>query len=300
MSDPSRHQIAEAFRTIQADICRNLEQLDGKEKFSSDTWKHHEGGGGHTRVIQHGNLIEKGGVNFSEVWGTLPEPLQKEFGPDTNDFFATGVSIVLHPNSPAVPIIHMNIRYFETNNGKKWFGGGIDLTPHYIDPVLAKKFHTRLKNTCDKHASFYYEKFKDWADQYFFIPHRNETRGIGGIFFDHLLPAENQNWHQVFEFVCDVGRTFYPTYEEQVLTQRNKPVLEQHKKWQQLRRGRYVEFNLVYDRGTKFGLQTNGRIESILMSLPETAGWLYNFQAEEGSQEQYTLQNLKKGINWLE
>jgi coproporphyrinogen III oxidase len=299
MTDPNRQQIADAFRTIQADICQNLEQLDGKEKFSNDTWKHQEGGGGHSRVIQHGNMIEKGGVNFSEVWGTLPEPLKKEFGDSVKEFFATGVSIVLHPYSPHVPIIHMNIRYFETDSGRKWFGGGIDLTPHYIDAGLAKKFHTQLKNVCDKHSPEYYNKFKTWADDYFFIPHRNETRGIGGIFFDHLTPAEGQNWQQLFDFVCAVGRTFYPAYEEQVLATREKPAGEAQKKWQQLRRGRYVEFNLVYDRGTKFGLQTNGRIESILMSLPETAGWLYNYQPAEGSPEQMTLQHLKKGVDWL-
>jgi len=299
MTDPTREQIASAFKKIQTSICSNLEKLDGKATFTNDDWRHEEGGGGLSRVIQNGNLLEKGGVNFSEVWGTLPEPLKKEFGADATTFFATGVSIVLHPNNPLVPIIHMNIRYFETNSGKKWFGGGIDLTPHYIDKTLAKKFHTHLKFICDKHDPEYYTTFKNWADDYFFINHRNETRGIGGIFFDHLNPKSNQTWQQLFEFVCEVGMGFYPAYEEQCIATLRKPFTEAHKQWQLLRRGRYVEFNLVYDRGTKFGLQTGGRIESILMSLPEVAGWKYNFKPEINSQEKYTLDHLKKGINWL-
>lgn len=299
MSEINKHTVAEEFKKIQQFICDNLEQLDGKAIFSKDNWKHAEGGGGLTRVIKHGNLLEKGGVNFSEVWGELPEPLKKEFGNETSQFFATGVSIVLHPISPMVPIIHMNIRYFETDSGKRWFGGGIDLTPHYIDPELAKKFHSRMKNVCDKSHSTYYTKFKEWADNYFFIQHRNETRGIGGIFFDHLQPQDGQTWNDLFQFVCNVGMSFYPTYEEQALATRERHYGEEQKRWQRLRRGRYVEFNLVYDRGTKFGLQTGGRIESILMSLPEIAGWEYNFQPEENSPEAYTLSQLKKGIAWV-
>lgn len=299
MSEINKHTVAEEFKKIQQFICDNLEQLDGKAIFSKDNWKHAEGGGGLTRVIKHGNLLEKGGVNFSEVWGELPEPLKKEFGNETSQFFATGVSIVLHPISPMVPIIHMNIRYFETDSGKRWFGGGIDLTPHYIDPELAKKFHSRMKIVCDKSHAAYYTKFKEWADNYFFIQHRNETRGIGGIFFDHLQPQEGQTWNDLFQFVCNVGLSFYPTYEEQALATRERHYGEEQKRWQRLRRGRYVEFNLVYDRGTKFGLQTGGRIESILMSLPEIAGWEYNFQPEENSPEAYTLSQLKKGIAWV-
>lgn len=299
MTDPGREQIAAEFKKIQSFICSNLQKLDGKAVFSSDEWRHEEGGGGLSRVIQNGNLLEKGGVNFSEVWGTLPEVLKAEFGAETKNFFATGVSIVLHPNNPMVPIIHMNIRYFETSSGKKWFGGGIDLTPHYIDKSLAKKFHAGLKQVCNKHNASYYNTFKIRADDYFFIPHRNETRGIGGIFFDHLQPEKNQTWQQLFEFVCDVGMQFYPLYEEQCLATMRKQFTDENKQWQLLRRGRYVEFNLVYDRGTKFGLQTGGRIESILMSLPETAGWKYNFKPMAGSPEKQTLDHLKKGIDWL-
>ncbi len=299
MTDPTREQIAAAFKKIQASICSDLEKLDGKAVFSADDWRHEETGGGLSKVIQNGSLLEKGGVNFSEVAGTLPEVLKKEFGPDAKTFFATGVSIVLHPNNPMVPIIHMNIRYFETEGGKKWFGGGIDLTPHYVDKGLGKKFHTHLKKVCDKHHADYYAAFKTWADDYFFITHRKETRGIGGIFFDHLTPKPSQTWQQVFEFVCAVGMSFFPAYEEQALANLRKPFTEENKQWQLLRRGRYVEFNLVYDRGTKFGLQTGGRIESILMSLPEVAGWKYNFKPEINSPEKFTLDHLKKGIDWL-
>lgn len=299
MSDVSRSAIAAEFKKIQAEICSALEKLDGKATFTNDEWKHTEGGGGLTRVIQHGNLLEKGGVNFSEVWGELPAPLKKEFGEETSEFFATGVSIVLHPSNPQVPIIHMNIRYFETNSGKRWFGGGIDLTPIYIIPDLARDFHQRMKTVCDKHHPGYYNEFKKWADDYFYIAHRNETRGIGGIFFDHQQPREGQTWKDLFAFVCEVGRNFYPAYEHQCLATMHKPYTPENKNWQLLRRGRYVEFNLVYDRGTKFGLQTGGRIESILMSLPELASWQYNVIPATGSAEEFTLQHLKKDLNWL-
>lgn len=294
---PSKEIIESRFKEIQDSICFGLEQLDGKSKFIEDKWSRPEGGGGRTRVISHGNLLEKGGVNFSAVHGELPEVLKKEFGGNIKSFFATGVSIVLHPISPMVPIIHMNIRYFENDNGTYWFGGGIDLTPHYVDESLAKKFHQQLKNTCDKFDANYYADYKKWADDYFFIPHRNETRGIGGIFFDHIKEDPLHSKLDIFEFVTAVGETFVPAYAEQAKATRNLPYSEKNKEWQLVRRGRYVEFNLVYDRGTKFGLQTNGRIESILMSLPEQASWFYNFKTEKGSEEEKTLSQLKKGIN---
>lgn len=296
---PTKEIIAERFRTIQDRICAGLEQLDGKAKFREDNWLREEGGGGRTRVMAHGNLLEKGGVNFSAVEGECPKFLQQEIGKDAKTFFATGVSIVLHPDSPMVPIIHMNIRYFETDNGIYWFGGGIDLTPHYVNEELAEKFHRQLKNTCDKFDSKYYTEFKKWADDYFYIPHRNETRGIGGIFFDKLKEDANQSKNDIFEFVSAVGETFVNAYSEQVETTRNLPYTEKNKQWQLVRRGRYVEFNLVYDKGTKFGLQTGGRIESILMSLPEHASWIYDFKVEKNSEEEKTLLLLKKGKNWI-
>lgn len=294
-----KEKVAEEFRLIQNEICAGLEKIDGKAKFKEDKWERPGGGGGASRILLHGNVFEKGGVNFSEVYGELPELVQKEFKTSSKEFFATGVSIVLHPNNPHVPIIHMNIRYFELpGENKYWFGGGIDLTPHYIVDDQAKFFHGVLRATCDKHHPSYYPEFKEWADNYFFIPHRDETRGIGGIFFDHLKENDFRTREELRDFVFDVGRSFLPAYLPLVEQNAGKPFTEQEKQWQLLRRGRYVEFNLVYDRGTSFGLKTGGRIESILMSLPYLASWEYDFKAQKNSPEEKTLGLLKKGINW--
>ncbi|WP_433895116.1 oxygen-dependent coproporphyrinogen oxidase [Sphingobacterium mizutaii] len=296
----NKDQIAEKYKEIQDEITKALEVLDGKARFEEELWEREGGGGGRTRVIQHGNILEKGGVNFSAVHGKLPEQIKKAFGVDEEEFFATGVSIVIHPNNPWVPIIHMNIRYFELNENIRWFGGGIDLTPHYVDETDATYFHQELKKVCDQYSSEFYPKFKDWADQYFFIKHREETRGIGGIFYDKLTPEKaGISDQEIFDFSCDLGHLFPKVYSELVNRSRNKQFTEAEKNWQLLRRGRYVEFNLVYDAGTKFGLETNGRIESILMSLPEQANWFYNFQTEQDSKEEKTLSLLKKGINWV-
>ncbi len=296
----NKDQIAEKYKEIQDEITQALEALDGKARFEEELWERDGGGGGRTRVIQHGNILEKGGVNFSAVHGKLPEQIKKAFGVDEEEFFATGVSIVIHPNNPWVPIIHMNIRYFELNDNIRWFGGGIDLTPHYVDETDATYFHQELKKVCDQYSSEFYPKFKDWADQYFFIKHRDETRGIGGIFYDKLTPEKaGISDQEIFDFSCDLGHLFPKVYSELVNRSRNKQFTEAEKNWQLLRRGRYVEFNLVYDAGTKFGLETNGRIESILMSLPEQANWFYNFQTEQDSKEEKTLSLLKKGINWV-
>ena len=296
----NKDQIAEKYKEIQDEITQALEALDGKARFEEELWEREGGGGGRTRVIQHGDILEKGGVNFSAVHGKLPEQIKKAFGVDEEEFFATGVSIVIHPNNPWVPIIHMNIRYFELNENIRWFGGGIDLTPHYVDETDATYFHQELKKVCDHYSSEFYPKFKDWADQYFFIKHREETRGIGGIFYDKLTPEKAGITDQeIFDFSCDLGHLFPKVYSELVNRSRNKQFTEAEKNWQLLRRGRYVEFNLVYDAGTKFGLETNGRIESILMSLPEQANWFYNFQTEQDSKEEKTLSLLKKGINWV-
>lgn len=289
---------------LQDSICKALEQEDGKGKFHEDKWIREEGGGGRTRILQGGNVIEKGGVNYSAVHGPVPEFLQKNTehsaatGSKTVQFYATGVSIVIHPNSPMVPIIHMNVRYFEMDNGVSWFGGGIDLTPHYVVEEDAKFFHSTVKAACDKHDLKYYPDFKKWADDYFFIKHRNETRGIGGIFFDRLAAKEGLTKEQLFEFVKEVGNTFAPIYTKLMNKNKELPFSESNKQWQLLRRGRYVEFNLVYDAGTKFGLESNGRTESILMSLPKTAGWEYDFSVKPGSLEAKTLDFLKKGISW--
>lgn len=296
----SKEQIAEKYKEIQDEISQALEALDGKAHFVEELWEREGGGGGRTRIIQHGNILEKGGVNFSAVHGKLPEQIKKAFGVDEDEFFATGVSIVIHPNNPWVPIIHMNIRYFELNEEVRWFGGGIDLTPHYVDEQDASYFHQELKRVCDQYSAEFYPKFKDWADNYFFIKHREETRGIGGIFYDKLTPQKaGISDQEIFDFSCDLGHLFPKVYSELVTRSRDKQFTEAEKNWQLLRRGRYVEFNLVYDAGTKFGLETNGRIESILMSLPEQANWFYNFKTETGSKEEKTLSLLKKGVNWV-
>ena len=323
-----KNEIAKWFEGLQDRICKGLELADGKATFSEDKWEREGGGGGRTRVIQSGNVIEKGGVNFSAVWGNAPEFLAGEINSDNktpNTFFATGVSIVIHPKGPMVPIIHMNVRYLcltpalsegegafpplgETGKGVAWFGGGIDLTPIYVVEEDAKYFHTELKKVCDKFSPNYYPDFKKWADDYFFIKHRNETRGVGGIFFDHLssphspLLWERGDSHEadgVRSFVQAVGDSFIPIYSHIIQKNKDKKFTEKEKQWQLLRRGRYAEFNLVYDRGTKFGLETSGRAESILMSLPPQANWAYNFIPEKNSAEEKTLSLLKKGIEWL-
>ncbi|MBL7919432.1 MAG: oxygen-dependent coproporphyrinogen oxidase [Bacteroidia bacterium] len=312
----NKETITTWLKNLQDDICSSLERADGQSKFIEENWTRAEGGGGRTRIIKNGNVIEKGGVLFSAVSGDAPDFLFKEGEHSASplpslkereqkpQFFATGVSIVIHPKSPMVPIIHMNIRYFEMDGNIKWLGGGIDLTPHYIVDEDAKFFHTKLKAVCDNHNSSYYAKFKKWADDYFYINHRKETRGIGGIFFDRLnKDAESDsyrmNFEQNFAFWQDVGKAFAPIYTELIARNKNKSFTEKNKDWQLLRRGRYVEFNLVYDKGTKFGLETNGRIESILMSLPKMAGWEYDFKPEKNSEEERTLSLLKKGIDWV-
>jgi coproporphyrinogen III oxidase len=309
----NREEIAAWLQNLQNNICTALEKADGKAIFTKENWTRPEGGGGISRIITNGAVIEKGGVNFSAVHGKAPGFLftEKEHAARAEKkegltFYATGVSIVIHPQSPMVPIIHMNIRYFEMSppageagNSVHWLGGGIDLTPHYINDTDAKYFHKTLKSVCDKHHANYYAEFKKWADNYFFIPHRNETRGIGGIFFDRLNSNDEMSFEKNLAFWKEVGETFAPLYIELVNRNKELPYGETEKQWQLMRRGRYAEFNLVYDKGTKFGLETNGRIESILMSLPPLASWLYDFKPQQGSREEKTLSLLKKGIDWV-
>jgi coproporphyrinogen III oxidase len=297
---PNKHQISQFFKDLQDSICQELEKTDGLAKFREDEWLRAEGGGGRTRVIENGRIIEKGGVAFSAVSGPLHEKMLQSMGINEQvDFFATGVSIVMHPHNPFVPIIHMNVRYFEMENGQFWFGGGIDLTPHYVENEEAKWFHEQLKAACDKHSAAYYPKFKPWADDYFYNTHRAETRGVGGIFFDYLKPNETYTKAELFDFVKEIGQSFAPIYTFLMRKNFEKPFDESNKIWQNIRRGRYVEFNLVHDRGTKFGLETNGRIESILMSMPPIANWKYDFKPIANSEEERTLSLLKKGIDWV-
>ncbi|MCC5922537.1 MAG: oxygen-dependent coproporphyrinogen oxidase [Crocinitomicaceae bacterium] len=294
-----KSDIVRAFKKVQDYICGELERLDGAAKFKEDLWQREGGGGGRTRVIQQGEVFEKGGVNFSEVYGPVSDLMRKQLKMEGDEFYATGVSIVLHPHHPFVPIMHMNIRYFQLDDKDYWFGGGIDMTPHYVDKKMAAKFHDGLNKICQKYHPDFYTNFKKWADDYFFIPHRNETRGVGGIFYDHQRALNDVTKEELLHFAIDLGNAFPHLYEEQYLAGYKKEYSEENIQFRNLRRGRYVEFNLVHDRGTQFGLKTGGRIESILMSLPEHASWLYNFQAKTGSPEESTLLSLKKDVDWL-
>ncbi len=294
----NKEYITTFFKGLQDEICTALEEADTLAKFQEEVWERDGGGGGRSRIIAEGKIIEKGGVGFSAVHGETPEKILNALKLDKSDFFATGVSIVIHPRSPMVPIIHMNVRYFEMSNGTWWFGGGIDLTPHYVDETDAKYFHTTLKHVCDQHDDSYYAKFKAWADDYFFIKHRNETRGVGGIFFDRLNESSGKTKEELFNFVKDVGRSFAPIYTSLMKKNHELSYNDTDVNWQMLRRSRYVEFNLVLDAGTKFGLDTNGRTESILMSMPPMAKWVYNYQPQN-EREIKTLSYLKKNINWI-
>jgi len=306
VGDLEKKDIANWFQDLQNKICQGLETVDGSGVFTQDVWERSGGGGGKTQTMANGEVIEKGGVNFSEVYGKTPQKILDALGLSKADFYATGVSIVLHPRSPMVPIIHMNVRYFEmgpasSNNRETWwFGGGIDLTPHYIDLADASYFHQQLKIVCDKHHPTYYEEFKKWADDYFYLKHREETRGVGGIFFDRLANNHEFTKESRWGFVQDVGLAFLPIYGHLMSKNRNIPYGDRQKNWQLVRRGRYVEFNLIWDKGTKFGLDTGGRTESILMSLPPQAEWHYNYQPEEDTLERHTQNLLRKNINWID
>lgn len=289
---------------LQDTITSKLEELDGKAKFQEDLWKRSEGGGGRTRVIENGDVFEKGGVNISAVHGELPEVLRKQFGVEEGNFFACGLSLVLHPINPFVPTVHANWRYFEMYNSKgeivtQWFGGGQDLTPYYLFDEDAVHFHSVCKEACDKHNESFYPKFKETCDNYFWNAHRNEARGIGGLFFDYLKENEEFSIQNRYDFVTDVGDSFLNSYVPIVEKRKNIEYQKEHKDWQEVRRGRYVEFNLVHDRGTLFGLKTNGRIESILMSLPPVVQWKYNHHPEENSEEAKLLSVLATPKAWI-
>ena len=292
------------IQELQDTITSKLEAVDGKAKFQEDLWKRAEGGGGRTRVIENGNIFEKGGVNISKVFGELPEALRKQFGVESGDFFACGLSLVLHPKNPFIPTVHANWRYFEMYDGEgnivtQWFGGGQDLTPYYLFDEDAIHFHTVCKEACDKHHPDFHLKFKETCDNYFWNAHRNEARGVGGLFFDYLKKTDEFSMQDRYDFVTEVGNSFLNSYVPIVEKRRGMEYTQEHKDWQEVRRGRYVEFNLVHDRGTLFGLKTNGRIESILMSLPPVVQWKYNHHPEEGSQEAKLLGVLAKPKNWV-
>jgi coproporphyrinogen III oxidase len=293
-----KKDFTEFIYRLQDEICQGIEEIDGSAKFEEERWERPGGGGGRTRVIRNGKVFEKGGVNISEVHGTLPEVLKKKLNVTSDQFFACGLSLVIHPESPLIPTVHANFRYFEMydEKGKRcdgWFGGGIDLTPYYIEPNDAIFFHKTLKATCDQHDPALYPAYKKACDDYFFNSHRNEARGVGGIFFDYLRSENTNEMEQWKQFTMDCGKTFLPAYLPIVSLRKNLPYTDEQKTWQEIRRGRYVEFNLIHDKGTLFGIKTNGRTESILMSLPPTVRWEYNHEPPPGSDEAKLLEALK-------
>jgi coproporphyrinogen III oxidase len=295
-----REIVKQGFRQLQSDIISALELSDGKGHFGTEIWERPGGGGGITRLLTKGNIIEKGGVNFSAVHGETPDAIKAAFGIGAEDFFASGVSIVIHPENPWVPIIHMNVRYFELSDGNAWFGGGIDLTPAYVVYEDGLSFHRALKEVCDQFDATWYSRFKENADRYFSIRHRGESRGIGGIFYDRLNAKEDKDFENLWKFSQTVGQTFAPFYTRLMNLYCNKPFGEKEKFWQLHRRSRYVEFNLVYDSGTKFGLETNGRTESILMSMPPLARWESNYVPEPGSEEEKSQQYFSNPVDWFQ
>lgn len=285
-----REEAQQFFTYLQDKICDALEAIDGKAQFREDVWDREGGGGGRTRIIENGAVFEKGGVNFSAVQGILPEEFANkiELGRG-REFFATGISLVLHPHNPFVPTVHANFRYIEKGDAA-WFGGGTDLTPSYPFQEDVDHFHNTLKAACDEHNPALYPRFKKWCDEYFVIKHRNETRGVGGIFFDYL----HTDIENTYAFVQSAGEAFLPAYLPIVEKRRNHLYSDRERHFQLIRRGRYAEFNLVYDRGTIFGLETKGRTESILMSLPPHAQWIYDYKPEPGSPEEAAMAFFKK------
>ncbi len=301
--------IAQTFNTyileLQNSICIALEEVDGKATFIEDGWIREEGGGGLSCIITNGNVFEKGGVNTSKVFGMLPETMQQAFNVGECNFFAAGLSLVLHPKNPFVPTIHANWRYFELfdvagNKIDSWFGGGCDLTPYYLFEEDARHFHTSLKNIMDPFGDELYPAYKKKCDAYFVNKHRNnEARGIGGVFYDYLRPENEADAFRLIKFQQANGNCFLSSYLPILQKRKDMEFGPDEKYWQEIRRGRYVEFNLVHDRGTLFGLKTNGRTESILMSLPPTVRFEYNYQPEPGSAEDKLQQVCLHPIDWI-
>lgn len=284
---PDRATVEETYREIQDRFCQALEGLDGEANFSSDEWERQEGGGGVTRILA-GSRIEKAAVNFSAVSGATPAQLSDRLAVESGEFYATGVSVIVHPRNPHAPTFHANLRYFETDSGLTWFGGGADLTPFYLYEEDARHFHGVLKEVCDAHDVADYRAWKRACDEYFYLPHRNEARGVGGLFFDHLTePLED-----IRVFQAELGERLTDAYLPLLTRRIDTPHGEDEIVWHEIRRGRYAEFNLVWDRGTRFGLETSGRVESILASLPPRVRWVYGHEPEPGSPEAQLLRVL--------
>lgn len=320
--DDAKARVTHLLQHLQDKICQALEQLDGVGTFQEDAWERVEGGGGRSRVMRDGAVFEQGGVNFSEVWGSQLPPSILAQRPEAagHKWIATGTSLVLHPRNPYVPTVHFNYRYFEAGP-VWWFGGGADLTPYYPFGEDAAAFHSSLKQACDAHHPEYYPVFKRWCDEYFYLKHRQENRGVGGIFFDYqdgqgelyrgphadgaAAVYSNQigspaprSWEELFAFVSSCGEAFLPSYVPIVERRRSLEYGDRERNFQLYRRGRYVEFNLVHDRGTIFGLQTNGRTESILMSLPPLVRWEYGYKPEPNTREAELYETFLKPQDW--
>ncbi|MFZ5469078.1 MAG: oxygen-dependent coproporphyrinogen oxidase [Myxococcota bacterium] len=279
--------------SLQEEICAGLEHVDGGGRFREDRWTREGGGGGRTRVLEEGQVFEKAGVNVSAVHGELEEAFAKRLQGTGRQFFATGVSLVIHPRNPHVPTTHANFRYIAQGN-KGWFGGGADLTPYYLVEEDARHFHATLKAACDRHDPSLYPRFKKECDAYFFLRHRGEARGVGGVFFEDM----GGDLEKEFAFVRDVGSAFLPAYLPIVERRKSLPYTPEQRAWQEIRRGRYVEFNLLYDRGTVFGLETKGRTESILMSLPPRVRWVYDHHPPADSEEAKLVEVLRSPREW--
>ena len=319
----SRSRARTLLMGLQDSICTALAAFDGEGHFQEESWERPEGGGGRSRVMKAGRIFEQGGVNFSEVEGERlpPSILSQRPEAEGQRWFATGTSMVLHPRNPYIPTVHLNYRYFEAGP-VWWFGGGADLTPYYPFLEDAQHFHRSLKEACDSVDPAYYPVFKPWCDDYFFLKHRGETRGVGGIFYDYQDPggvlykgsdptgpaaaasaatgAVEHDWEKLFRLAGACGNAFLPSYLPIAERRQATPWGERERDFQLYRRGRYVEFNLVFDRGTIFGLQTNGRTESILMSLPPLVRWEYGYQSEPGSREALLTEVFTRPQNWLE
>lgn len=291
------------IQQLQDTITSKLEELDGTSIFQQDFWEREGGGGGRTRVIENGAVFEKGGVNISKVHGPLPKSMQNYFGVEDVDFFACGLSLVIHPKNPMVPTVHANWRYFEMydkegNIVDQWFGGGQDLTPYYLFEEDAAHFHSICKKACDARNPEFYINYKKKCDDYFWNAHRKEARGVGGLFFDYCKATEETSMEDWYDFVTEVGDSFLEAYAPIVENRKDLPYSQEQRDWQEIRRGRYVEFNLVHDKGTLFGLKTNGRIESILMSLPPHVQWKYDHHPEKGSDEEKLIEVLQNPKDW--
>ncbi|MBG25334.1 MULTISPECIES: oxygen-dependent coproporphyrinogen oxidase [Croceibacter] len=299
-----KEQFFNYIQTLQDTITAKIEAVDGKAKFKEDLWEREEGGGGRSRVIENGDVFEKGGVNISKVHGPLNPAMQKYFNVGDVNFFACGLSLVLHPKNPFAPTVHANWRYFEMyeKNGTlvdSWFGGGQDLTPYYLFKEDAVHFHSICKSVCDAHDPSFYALYKKQCDDYFYNAHRDEARGLGGLFFDHCKATPERSMTDWYNFVTQVGDSFLDAYVPIVEKRKDIPFTPEQRDWQEIRRGRYIEFNLIHDKGTLFGLKTNGRIESIFMSFPPHVQWRYNYEPEKGTKEDKLLHVLKHPKDWV-